>query len=522
MAEEETPSSMLTGSIFERVKGFFQSMWEVVLGMDWTTFEPMGMGLGSAMGEAIDGRISDALTVALLKQVDRLGIPADIKSTLAEVVKDGDTGSLLLGYLVMIFYFTSYVGGHSEISGELSAHNWRNQYRPTLPDIASLILTMYRDTSKTPLVKDMLHKHGFTDERIDVLFAASKSIPAPDELRQLFLRNEITEEALNAGMKKYGFTDTEIGLLKKLFYPIPSYPDLIRMAVREAFYPDYVEEYGLMAELPAEYLEWTQKQGLSEDWAKKYWASHWELPSILRGYEMLHRSVINDEQLDSLFMAQDIMPWWRDKLKAISYHPLTRVDVRRVYRMGIIDRDQVYRTYLDLGYNEEKAEWLTKFTEMEQGEKERDLTKAEVLSAYTKNIISQPETNEMLLDLGYDQNEVSVLISMKDYQELKDNKARELKRIQKFFHSGAYSANQAIGEMGKLDMTGAEQNTTMALWESEKLARLDSPSKKDLDSLFKNNIINEAQYREEMAHLGFVPKYVEWFVLLTQAGGEES
>jgi len=216
------------------------------------------------------------------------------------------------------------------------------------------------------------------------------------------------------------------------------------------------------------------------------------------------------------------MPWWRDKLKAISYHPLTRVDVRRVYRMGIINRDQVYRTYLDLGYNEEKAEWLTRFTEMEQGEKERDLTKAEVLNAYTKNIISQPETNEMLLDLGYAQNEVNVLISMKDYQELKDNKTRELKRIQKFFHAGAYTANQAISEMGKLDMTGAEQNTTIALWDSEKLAKLDSPSKKDLDSLLKANVINETQYREEMANLGFVPKYVEWFVSLTKAGGEES
>lgn len=522
MPEEETPSSMLTGSVFERVKEFFLSMWEVVLTMEPATFEPFGMGLGTAMGEAIDGRVSKHLGEALLKQVDRLGIPADIKATLAEVIKDGDTGSLLLGYMIMLFYFTSYVGGHSEIAGELSSHNWRNQYRPTLPDVASLILTMYRDSSKTPLVKDMLHKLGFTDERIDVLFAASKSIPAPDELRQLFLRGEIPEEELNAGYKKYGFTDTEITHLKKLFYPIPSYPDLIRMAVREAFYPDYVEEYGLMAELPGEYLEWTQKQGLSEDWAKKFWASHWELPSILRGYEMLHRSVINDEQLDSLFMAQDIMPWWRDKLKAISYHPLTRVDVRRVYRMGIIDRDQVYRTYLDLGYNEEKAEWLTKFTEMEQGEKERDLSKAEVLSAYTKKIISQSETIQMLTDLGYDQNEVNVLISMKDYQELKDNKARELKRIQKFFHAGSYTANQAISEMGKLDMTGAEQNTTMALWDSEKLSRLASPSKKDLDSLFKADIINQNQYREEMGHLGFVPKYVEWFLTLVQKGGGES
>ncbi|GAI69295.1 unnamed protein product, partial [marine sediment metagenome] len=92
--------------------------------------------------------------------------------------------------------------------------------------------------------------------------------------------------------------------------------------------------------------------------------------SILQGFEMLHRDVITPEQLNSLFMATDIMPWWREKLQAISYSPLTRVDVRRVFKMGIIDREQVYRTYLDLGYNEEKAEWLTSFTEMQNTEQD--------------------------------------------------------------------------------------------------------------------------------------------------------
>ncbi len=520
MPENETPSEGLTGSIFERIKDFFSTMWEVLLGMEYTSFLPMGTGFGEGISTKIDERISGWFIDALNKQVAELSIPDDIKSLITKVTKDGDTGSLLLGYLLIVMYGVSFVQGHTSIANELASHNWRDQYRPTLPDVASLILTMYRDSSKTAAVKTTLHKHGYTDANIDMMFAASKSIPAPEDYKNLFLRGEITEDQLNAGMKKYGFNDTEITQLKKLFYPIPSYPDLIRMAVREAFYPEYVAEYGLMQELPGEYLEWTAKQGLSEDWAKKYWASHWELPSILRGYEMLHRGVINDEQLDSLFMAQDIMPWWRDKLKAISYHPLTRVDVRRVYRMGIIDRDQVKRTYLDLGYNDEKAEWLTRFTEMEQGEKERDLSKAEVLRAYTKIIISQAETNQMLLDLGYDQNEVSVLISMKDYQEVKDNKSRELKRIQKFFHAGAYTSNQAINELGKLDMTGAEQDTTMALWESEKLSKLAAPSKKDLDSLFKSNVINETQYREEMAHLGFVPKYVEWFITQSKQAGK--
>ena len=109
------------------------------------------------------------------------------------------------------------------------------------------------------------------------------------------------------------------------------------------------------------------------------------------------------------------MPWWRDKLEAISYNPLTRVDVRRVYKMGIIDREQVLRTYLDFGYNDEKAEWLTRFTEMQNTEADRDLTKAEILSAFDKSIINYVTCRTMLLDLGYSEDEVEILISVKEY-----------------------------------------------------------------------------------------------------------
>jgi len=64
-------------------------------------------------------------------------------------------------------------------------------------------------------------------------------------------------------------------------------------------------------------------------------------------------------------------------------------------------------------------------------EADRDLTKAEILSAYDKAIINQGLCREMLLDLGYSDDEVSILISVKDYQTVKEIKARELKRNSK-------------------------------------------------------------------------------------------
>lgn len=511
MFNDETPSEQLSGSLFDRIKDFFLSMWTTILETDpqlWGAFwNPLAIAVSDTMRDKTADIIKDKWTALLAA----MGLPKDMTDRLNAIMATDTLSGLTAGIIMAISYGIGEVMSHQDIANMKATQKWMNTYRPVLPDAASLIVAMYRDPTKTAAVREMLNKHGYSDASIDTIFAASKSIPALGELKDLFLRGEIDEPTLNAGYKKYGFTDGEVEHLKKLFYPIPGYPDLIRMAVREAFYPDYVEQYGLLDELPGEFVEWAKKQGLSEEWSKYYWASHWELPSLLRGYEMLHRGVIEENDLDKLFMAQDIMPWWRDKLRAISYNPLTRVDVRRVYKMGIIDREQVKRTYLDLGYNDEKAEWLTKFTEMQNTEQDRDLSKAEILSAYSKMIISQSECQAWLGDLGYNPEEVNILISMKDYQVIKENKERELARIHKYYMAGAYTANQAITELGKLDLVGAEQDSLLRLWDSERLAKLRMPTKKELDSLYSTKIITQAQYREELKKMGYVDKYIEWF-----------
>lgn len=518
----ETPSEKLTGSIFDRIKDFFTAMWEGVWSVEPHTASPLMQVLFSVLESNFEKGAIDYFKSNLTKTMEDMNFPDSFKTVINKLTADNSKGSYIGAYFLVYYYYYQYIGQHANVVSQLSTHFWNKEYKPTLPDPMSLILGLFRDPSDEVRIKDELAKHGYNDERIDTLIKTSKSIPSPDEYKNLFLRGEITETELYEGYRKYGFTDTEITHLKTLFYPIPNYPDLVRMAVREAFYPDYVQEYGLLNELPGQFLEYAGKQGLSEEWAKHFWASHWELPSILQGFEMLHRDVITSEQLDKLFMAVDIMPWWRDKLEAISYNPLTRVDIRRVFKMGIVTRDEVKRTYLDLGYNEEKAEWLTVFTEMQNTEADKDLTKAEVLSAYDKAIINQTTCNEMLLDLGYSQDEVNILISVKEYQTLKEIKSRELKRIQKYYLAGAFTANQTITELGKLDLVGAEQDSIMQLWDSEKLAKLKMPSKKELDTFYSNNIISEPQYRAELDKMGYKGVYVEWYVTLIKQAMQET
>jgi hypothetical protein len=144
------------------------------------------------------------------------------------------------------------------------------------------------------------------------------------------------------------------------------------MAVREAFTPAIAARFGQYEDLPPDFVEWVGKKGLSKEWASRYWAAHWSLPSPQQGFEMLHRGVIGIDDVNMLMRALDIMPFWRDKLIQIAYRPLSRVDVRRMFALGVLNVSGVRRAYTDIGYNDYNADLMTQFTiKYTEGIKER-------------------------------------------------------------------------------------------------------------------------------------------------------
>ena len=518
---EETPSQHISTALWDRVQHFFTGTLADLFRAQPDIVNPLWNALADRLGDAFDGYGVSYLKNSLEQALETLDIPVDVKETIRAVMGREDFGSLLLAYLFIAVYYFTTLSAHSGVAALKATHKWNKEYTPTLPDVNSLIVNLFRNPELKDDITSLLGKHGYSSTNIQLLLDGAKTILNPEQVRNLFLRNIIDDDTHTALLKQFGYSGPLITQLKELYYPIPSYPDLINMAVREAFQEEYIEEYGLLAEYPAAFEAWAKQQGLSSEWCKKYWAAHWSLPSIFQAYEMLHRGVITDENLDSLFMAQDIMPFWRDKLKAISYSPLTRVDVRRVYRMGIIEEADVKRTYLNLGYADQEATWLTKFTTMEALEKDRDLTKAEIISAYVKRIISPENTVQFLTDLGYAENEIGVLLANADYAEYKRVKALTVARIKKMYLAGVYDHTEAVAELGRLDMPGSEQTALINEWESEKLSRLRRLTKKEYAALWQAGIITDIEYQQELGDLGYTSKHIAWSLALLKKGGEE-
>jgi hypothetical protein len=241
-----------------------------------------------------------------------------------------------------------------------------------------------------------------------------RTLFTPTDLRNAQLRGLLSRDNAKEQLQKAGYSADNAEVIFGLWDLLPSPSDLVRMAVREVFSPDVVARFGQDQDFPADFATFMQQQGFTDEWARRFWSAHWELPSANQGFEMLHRGVIDFETLQLLLRALDVMPFWRERLTEIAYSHVTRVDTRRLFGAGVWSRDQVLRSYLDQGYRPDNAESLTAWTVASFGEDAgaaRDLTRAAIEKAFRQGRISDLEAIARLVELDYDEDEAAFFIA---------------------------------------------------------------------------------------------------------------
>lgn len=240
-----------------------------------------------------------------------------------------------------------------------------------------------------------------------------------------------------------------------LFYPSPS--DFIRFAVRDTFNESVVKRYGYDDGYPEQIDAYALKAGMPREWLKHYWRAHWELPSPTQMYEMLHRNKISMADAENLLRIADYAPYFIKPMLDISYNPFTRVDVRRMWDSGVLTREQVKAAYMDGGYNEERAEMLTKWTVSDGMKEELDLTKAEIKAAYQAGSISKSDATASIIQLGYDDKEADIIISLVDYATEKALKTREKNIAVKTYVKGRSTKAEFIATLDALKLSEREK-----------------------------------------------------------------
>lgn len=394
------------------------------------------------------------------------------------------------------------------------------QFRPNLPYFEHLLAAALVAPEKTGEIRDIMARLGFPEKAIDLLFLSMYRTYPEETIRTLWLREVLSDEEMFMRMRELGFTDRRTKEVIQGWSLLPSPQDLFWMVGKEAFEPDIYNRIGLDQEFPTEQVKWLKRQGISEEWAKKYWIAHWDQPSIQMGYEMLHRGVIGHEELDILFRAVEMPPFWRDKLTEIAYMPYTRVDVRRMHDMGVLTNEETYRAYLDLGYNEEKAYNMLRFTIKYNQQNDKELSMTQIRTSYTEGAIDKATAIDMLTRIDYSKDQADYLLTLEDFKEAKKLQDEQKKVIGNQYKKNLIDRNQAEQQLNQMDLTGNEIAVLMGKWDVSKVSNTKRPSRKDLDAFLVAGIITKDQYRLEMRNLGYGSSYTDWYEQLATKGVE--
>jgi hypothetical protein len=373
------------------------------------------------------------------------------------------------------------------------------------------------------------HDLGYADDHINALeLIAEKQLSVNEDIAA-WLRGLITDQELEDRLYKLWYNIKDRDIIKKLSQVIPGIQDLIRLAVREAWNDETSRRFEYDADYPQQVEEWAKKQGLSPDWVRRYWRAHWELPSVSDGYEMLHRLrpgrtnvPFTKDDLELLLRTADIPRFFRERLIAISYQPYTRVDVRRMYKIGILNKDEVYQTYLDLGYDAEHAKNLTEFTvKYETGdtdtkqEKYRELSLGVLKDGYLKGVIPENELVKRVSNLGYDADETRMIVDLYRLEKSVSDKPAiksELKTKIRSIVEAGYTlglidrdkATQYLSSVGWLD---ADISSYLDLLDYTLTLQDTSNKVESIHKLYLSRLITEQEVYAELGKLAIPDTY---------------
>ena len=508
MAQKRDKEGSLGQKVMAVLYQAFCAIAEAVLRVLWTPIEKFLNFLGEQWSKAMQiGSVPGEH--AFLK----MGMPREFSDIASQDInKCAGWTRFLLWSFYAVAMGTEYVKAVVGIAGTRARQFMLNQLRPYYIRPEEAVAGYFRDNVTHERMFEMGAYAGFAAGEMKVKESISRPLLDSRDLQDLYLRGEIGEGFFKTYLGWHGYRPQDQEYLRALAYYIPPVPDIVRMAVREAFTPEIAQKYGQYEDFPPDFIAYAGKKGLSPEWAKRYWAAHWDLPSLSAGYEMLHRGVISPGDLHMLLRAQDVMPYWRDKLIAVSYHPYTRVDVRRMYDCGVLDAAAVKRSYLDLGYDSEKAENMTKFTIAWSTSDERDLTKADILDGYKRKLISEAEAIDLLLGMGYAPQEARFYVAREEQKAIKAKRKQVLANVKKRFEKGTISEAEATSRLLEEGFTRAEIEEQIDLWIITRGEEVYTPTVGDLKAFLKGRVITEDEFTKEMVAKGCSQKYISWYI----------
>jgi len=440
---------------------------------------------------------------------------------------DTSVPNILIDVFVWIITAAMTPLNASQVKANIAMQNYRRCNPDALMQIGDIANSWRRGLIDFDKAATDIEKQGFTHDDAETLLQSSSLFPTLDMVLASWLREDISDTVKDQYLAGLGYDRFTSDRLTDLAFFIPPVQDLVTMSVREAFDPEIVARNGQDDDFPQAFGDWAKKQGVSDFWAHKYWQAHWRLPSEQMGFEMLHRGIIDEEKLRGLMQALDIMPGWRDEIIAISYTPFSRVDIRRMHKLGVMDAAGVEKAYRDIGYSPEDAKLQLEFVEALNEDEDlvtldvaSDLSRSTIIQFFKKGIIDETLTTALLLQAGINAVAAALFIDTAKLDMELDRRDDELALILTKYRVGDLTFEEANDSINSLGLEPLErQRASLELLKTKEVITK-QPSKADLGKFYEAKLITGPEYIEGMQRIGYSLQWsTKFYSLLTLEEG---
>jgi hypothetical protein len=411
---------------------------------------------------------------------------------------------------------------------ELAQQSSFRRVQPILLDPLAAIDARRRDLITDASYHETMSRLGYNANTRHTLGQLAKQQLGPADVLDLWRRGVMDAEERDAALARLGWVDNDATGLVQLAAFKPPVQDVIAFAVREVFRPAIRERFQLDAEFPGddsetgpELMAMFRAVGIDEALAKQYWASHWTLPSLNQAFEMFQRTdetQIDENDIDDLLLAQDVMLKWREPLKAIAYRPITRVDVRRWHAVGMLTDDELTERYKRVGFSPADALKQTEFTKLfnERGEDDalepfRTPLRSRATGLWRRGMLTDEQLSGIFLDLGFPADQAEAFLTAALFEREADRAQETLRSIKPLFVRGFWTEAETVARLRELGFVEDELRVALDDWTLDKELRAETEleraerdlSKSDVLGAFRDQLINRLDAEEFLRGLGY-------------------
>ena len=468
---------------------------------------------------------AQAFVVEAQKLAEAKATPEEMKAFASDIwrktdFKDGVWAQIFFT-IIGVMGGVALIAQVTSLSAQVMMQDFAKQYPFQMFTPGDVTQAWRRNLVSESFALDTIQRHGYTADNAKTVLKLSDIVPTEGDLFVLFHRGLITEEDLGKALHQKGYSSDYKTAMTEASFLIPPITDLITMAVREAFSPEIAERFGQYEDYPDEMTQWGEKQALSVEWLRRYWAAHWALPSPQQGFEMLHRGVIDQADLDLLLRALDVMPFWRDRLVQIAYTPFTRIDIRRMHRIGVLSEGDVLRSYKDLGYDDAKAKTMTDFVmklnappDADDEADLKELSRSNVVNFYSDGLISREKAHSLLTTMGYTSDAALLYLDSADMDEQRKERKESINLTLALAKAGVITFIEAEDRLMKVGLETYEVSKALVSLVREQERKTKLPSRAESEKMLKLGIIDLDEYKKLLAIFGYSDKWVDNFASL--------